>query len=216
MSLSNVIRRFSLVDEIEPVGSEDFVRQTLETREATSPEGQRLLALQQQAEREKQEAYAQGLAAGEKLGLQRGLAQMNQFKANLQVTIEGITTYRASLYREAEQQLLELAFALADKILGARAQREQEVVLDSINKCVAAILDKSGIRIKVNPAQSGFVKENVDAIKQANDELSHVTVEADSRVAAGGCVIETDSGSADGRIASQLDQLQRELEALDS
>jgi flagellar assembly protein FliH len=216
MSLSNVLRRFSLAEEIEPVGSEDFVRQALETREATSPEGQRLLAVQQQAEREKQDAYAQGLAAGEKRGLQRGLAQMSQVKANLQSTIEAVTAYRVTLYKEAEQQLLNLAFALADKILSARAKREQEVVLDSINKCVAAILDKSGIRIKVNPAQSGFVGENVDAIRQANDELSNVSVEADSRVPVGGCIIETDSGSADGRIASQLAQLQRELESIDS
>ncbi len=216
MSLSNVIRHFALADETEPVGSEDFVRQALETRDATSPEGQRLLAVQQQAEREKQECYAKGLDAGQKLGLQRGLAQMNQFKTNLQTTIEGVTAYRATLYKEAEQQLFELAFTLADKILGARSQRERELVLDSISKCIAAILDKSGIRIRVNPAQSGFVKENIDAIKQANDELSHVTVEADSRVAVGGCIIETDSGSVDGRIASQLSHLQRELETIES
>jgi flagellar biosynthesis/type III secretory pathway protein FliH len=43
-----------------------------------------------------------------------------------------------------------------------------------------------------------------------------LTAEADSRISFGGCVVDTDSGTADGRIESQLQMLKAELTKIES
>lgn len=216
MSWSKVIRRFSFVDETEPVGSQEYVQQVQDLRRAQSPERQQRDQLAADKTAAKQAAYAEGAVAGEKRGLAQAAAEVSRLKAVLQSTVTDVERFRQDFYREAETRILDLAFALADKVTGTRSEREQALVLDAIRKCIAEILDVGKIKLRVNPDQLEFVRDSLDLVKQQNDAVNHVVVEADSRVDIGGCIVDTDSGSADGRLTSQLAMLRRELVELQS
>jgi flagellar assembly protein FliH len=148
--------------------------------------------------------------------MERAMAEAEQIRAKIQSVMSELASFREALYKRAGGQLQELAFAIAEQIVAARAAREEEVVLETINRCISEILDAGKIKVRVNPNQRQFVQDSIDLIKEQNDSVNQIVIEADSRVSPGGCVIETDSGSADGRLSSQLATLKRELESLES
>lgn len=215
MSSSKVISRFALTDEAHPVGSEEFVVQFYRERDEQSPAVQKLRQLAQQQEVAAKQVFQNGYAEGQAAGLQQGLAEARRVEAQLAATISALVSHRETVYQQAKTQLLELAFAIADKITASRAVVESDTVMETINRCIAEILDKTHLRIRVHPEQCEFVKSKVDELSQSHDAIAVTTVEPDSRVSVGGCVIETDSGCADARIESQLRMLRDKLIALE-
>jgi len=60
------------------------------------------------------------------------------------------------------------------------------------------------IAVRVNPADA-------DALEEI---AAPVTIVPDASITAGGCVVETDLGSVDGRLETRLDALRAALEAV--
>jgi flagellar assembly protein FliH len=215
MSSSNVYSHFAWTEEAHPVGSEQFIDQYLRQREKDSPEGQQLEQLEQKYQAEVQQALQKGYAQGEAAGLQRGLEETRRVEAQLAAAINALLSFKQTVYEEAKSQIVELAFAIADKITTARGIAERDTVIETINRCIGEILDKTRMRIKVNPAELDFVKQRFDDLVKSNEAAAAAVVEADNRVSVGGCIIETDSGSADARIESQLRMLREKLITLE-
>jgi flagellar assembly protein FliH len=216
MSSSKVYSRFAWTDDAHPVGSEQFVDQFLRQREEESSEGQRIKQLEQRHQAELDQAYQNGYAKGEAVGLQRGTDEARRVEAQLAAAVNALLSFRQTLFEQAKPQLLELAFAIADKITAARGIAEHSTVMETIDRCIGEILDKTRMKIRVNPAELEFVKERFDKLVKSNEAAAAAVVESDNRVSAGGCMIETDSGSADARIESQLRMLREKLIALES
>jgi flagellar assembly protein FliH len=215
MSSSNVYSHFAWTEEAQPIGSEQFVDRYLRQREADSSEGQQLRQLEQQHQAEVQQALQNGYAQGETAGLQRGLDETRRVEAQLAAAINALLSFRQTVYEQAKAQLMELAFAIADKITAARAVTEHDTVIETIDRCIGEILDKTRMKIRVNPAELDFVKQRFDELVKSNEAAAAAIVEADNRVSVGGCIIETDSGSADARIESQLRMLREKLITLE-
>jgi len=215
MSSSNVYSHFAWTEEAHPVGSEQFVDQYLRQREKDSPEGQQFQQLEQQHQTEVQQALQKGYAQGEAVGLQRGLDETRRVEAQLAAAINALLSFRQTVFEQAKAHLVELAFAIADKITAARAVAERDTVIGTIDRCIGEILDKTRMKIRVNPAELDFVKQRFDELVKSNEAAAAAVVESDNRVSAGGCIIETDSGSADARIESQLSMLREKLIALE-
>ncbi|MCX6833137.1 MAG: FliH/SctL family protein [candidate division Zixibacteria bacterium] len=215
MSSSNVYSHFAWTEEAHPVGSEQFVDQYLRQREKDSPEWQQLQQLEQQHQAEVQQALQNGYAQGEAVGLQRGLDETRRVEAQLAATINALLSFRQTVFEQAKVQLVELAFAIADKITAARAVAERDTVIETIHRCIGEILDKTRMKIRVNPAELDFVRQRFDELVKSNEAAAAAVVESDNRVSAGGCIIETDSGSADARIESQLRMLREKLITLE-
>ncbi len=211
MSSSRVVRTVSFAETSVPVGSNEFLKRIETERRDASPLEKRFRELREQAARDKDKAHQDGLAAGRKQGLAQGQAEAEKVRQHLQGVAVALEEFRQQLFEQSRQELLELAFALADRIIGSRSEREQELLLDTIAKCVREILDKTHLKLRINPEQAEFVKENLDNIKSIDETIANIGVEPDPRVAQGGCVVETDSGTADGRLESQLEMLRRAL-----
>ena len=211
MSSSRVLASAALTSSKVPIGSTEFVERYRRELEENSTVGQRIKQLEERHQIELQQTYRRGFAEGESSGLQRGLAASRQLEDELRQAITALVSYRQTVYRQAETQLFDLAFALANRITTARGETESQVVLDTINACLREVLDKTRLTVRVNPAQASFVKSQIDNLGGVNEAVSHIVVEADGRISAGGCIIETDSGNTDGRIENQLQVLKSKL-----
>lgn len=211
MSSSRVLSSVAVTTSKVPIGSTEFVERYHRELEENSTIGQRIKQLEERHQIELQQTYRRGLSEGENIGLQRGLAASRQLENEIRQAITALVNYRQSVYKQAERQLLDLAFALANRITTARGETEGQVVLDTINACLREVLDKTKLTVRVNPAQASFVKSQIDALGGVNDTVSHIVVEPDPRISSGGCVIETDSGNTDGRIENQLQVLKSKL-----
>ncbi|MFH2056900.1 MAG: FliH/SctL family protein [bacterium] len=216
MSSSKVVRRFSFTEQSVPIGNQEYLQRVETERRDASPLEQRFRQLQEQAVRNQQRAYQDGFAAGQKQGLAQGQAEAEKVRQHLQGVAAALEAFREQLYEQSRGELTELAFALADRIIGSRSEREQELVIETVARCVSEILDKAKIKIRVNSRQVDFIKENLESIRALDESISQISIEPDQRVAPGGCIVETDSGTADGRLQSQLEMLRRGLLAQES
>lgn len=216
MSSSKVLSRFSLAPTKVPVGTEDFVVRYRRQIEEGSELGRKMKAMEQQHQIDVKEAYERGRKEGEAVASKAAQQKLQQFDARFKETIQELVVYRDTLYTRAKQELFDLAFRIADAITSSRGESEQQQVLDTINCCLSDILDKSKLRIRVNATQVDYVRSHLEELCNHGTINSVVTVEADARVNPGGCIIETDSGSADATIESQLAELKRQLLKLDS
>jgi len=214
MSLSNVISQFALDVESYPVGSQEFVDRFYREKKERTPQERKIKELEEKCQADVQQAFQNGYAQGQAAGLRQGMIEAQRIQAQLNSVMTELVNYQHTIYEQSKAQLLELAFAVADKITSARAATEQDAVIESINRCIAEILDKTRIRVKVNPTQYEYVKGALAELTRANESISVATVEADTRVSIGGCIIDTDSGSADARIESEMQALKEKLLAL--
>lgn len=211
MSSSKVLSGVQLTDTRVPIGSHEFIERFRREQEESSPEGRRRRELEERHQRELQQTHASAYQQGEAAGLQKGLVKSQQLENEMRQAVIALVNYQKAVYEQARQQTFELAFTLADKITTARGESEQQTVIDTINRCIAEFLDKSRLVIRVNPAQADFVKQQLSAVAALNDSTARVTVESDNRVGPGGCIVETDSGSADARFETQLEILKTRL-----
>ena len=152
------------------------------------------------------EAHAAGVREGEASGHTRAAAELQPVIARLCRSIDEIGSLRARLRGEAERDLVRLALAIARRILG----RELAVDPDAIHGLVLGALDKIKSqeisRVRVHSAQEEAVRECLRETVTAA-----VEVIADPACQPGTVVLETERGSLDASVESQLREIERGL-----
>lgn len=160
---------------------------------------------------EKEQAYKDGFEDGKQMGLATGLEESKKVAEGFNGLIASVRNQQAEIYRQAEEGAVDLAIAIARKIIGAKADSDPSLIVDAAKKAVRLLLDKSSIVVKIAPEQEEFVSQNLDKFYAMDDRIQKVEIEADRRVQPGGCVLETDSGIVDTRIEVELQSIEKAL-----
>ena len=80
-----------------------------------------------------------------------------------------------------------------------------------IRNALRRVVDKENVRIRVSMSDSARVRGAKDDIMGIVDGLRHLEIIDDRRVGDGGCVIETNAGTIDAKIETQLAEVERSL-----
>ena len=104
------------------------------------------------ADRIEREAYERGYAAGEKAGFEMGQQKAKVLIDKVEALLKELVTLRETIIRAAEPQCIELAVAMARKILMKElTARPEELV--NLSKEALLKLERTGqIVIKINPS----------------------------------------------------------------
>jgi flagellar assembly protein FliH len=121
--------------------------------------------------------------------------------------VADLATYKARLRREAEAETVELALAIARKVL----KRELHVDPSAIEGIARAALDRIGarevLRVRVAPASYTAIQQMLASIGPAGA----IELESDATLDAGGVVVETRRGALDASVDGQLDEIAQGL-----
>lgn len=168
---------------------------------------QRLAQLQQQYEQRAREAHAGGLREGEAAGRQHAAAELQPVIDRLARAIEEIGGLRTRLRAEAEADLVQLAIAIARRVL----RRELAIDPEALHGLVLGALEKlSGqeiSRVRVHPGHAALVAESL----RQNSASAKVEVIADPSRPLGTVIFETQRGNLDASVDSQLQEIERGL-----
>ena len=152
------------------------------------------------------EAHAAGVREGEAASRRRGAAELQPVIERLSRSIEEISSLRGRLRAEAEGDLVKLALAIARRVL----RRELAIDPDAVHGLVLGALEKLKAqeicRVRVHPAQEAAV---TGCLREAFS--SAIEVVADPACAPGSVVFETERGSLDASVESQLQEIERGL-----
>jgi flagellar assembly protein FliH len=191
---------------VGPVPRVPDERETAEASESDPGVGGVTLAEQQaRLAALEREAFTKGYAQGERAGLEAGAKRAEAMLRRVAQTLEELSTLRDAVVRQSEQELVQLAVAIARRIL------QREVALDPqlIGALAHVALERVG---PATPAVIRLHPEDyavVSAQQSADWAGRQVQVLPDPSVSRGGCLVESEFGYIDASVDAQVAEIAR-------
>lgn len=152
-----------------------------------------------------QAAYQQGVAAGEQAGAQKAAAQLAPVLERLSSVIEELANARAQARRQAEESMVQLALAVARRILMREIAMDPEALLGLVKAAVERINAREVHRVRLAPQDAELVRQNRSFISLPPS----VEIAADPGLTPGSALFETARGEVDASVQTQLEEIQR-------
>jgi flagellar assembly protein FliH len=150
------------------------------------------------------EGKAQGLNLGEEKGFELGTKGIEPLISAMKEALIQLNDIREETYLQLEKEVVELAIAIARKVICREIATDKETVLCVAKEALAKVDDPGKINIKMNPSDMQFITEAKDQLANLIADVNNVTFEAEENIQSGGCIIETELGEIDARIEKQL------------
>ena len=193
-----------------------------------------LQAAQQEAEMMRQQArdegsqqgYQEGKQAGYEAGYQDGLIQGQQAgRAEMEQSIaEAVATTRRMLDASqqeseamifaAERQIVDIALAVARKIIAYEIAENPMVVLPLVKAALQKVSDQEEVVIRVSV-------DDFDSVLMAKKDLQTMVgrehalkIIVDHTIESGSCIIDTSYGEVDARIDTQFETIKKALQGV--
>ncbi|MGZ3503922.1 MAG: FliH/SctL family protein [Vulcanimicrobiaceae bacterium] len=156
------------------------------------------------------EARQSGYDGGMRDGRAAAQAEMDEMLSTMRGLIEMARVERHKIIEAAEPEIVRLATAIAERILHQHVALEPNTVVEMTRAAITRLVNRETVTVRVNPADIEMMRENRDAIMSMND-IEHLRVIEDQRVDRGGVVLETESGTIDAKVSTQLREVRRLL-----
>lgn len=148
-------------------------------------------------------------------GLKKGAAEQKQALAQQENSLAGLihelTKVRKEFLSRIESDVLNLAFAIAEKILNHEIATDKDVVCKVLGGALNKMADQEGMKIRVNPDDYGYLKVITEAPFPGLEEIKNVMLEEDAAIGRGGVVIVSLFGEVDARLDQQMSILKDAL-----
>ena len=150
----------------------------------------------------RKEGEADGRAAGE--------AAWNAAADALQQAVAELQGQRE---RDSEQLVEDCADVIAEALakIAGPVLSSRDAIVGAVREVVKRVKDDGDVRLRVHAGQLDLLKEAQAELEQM--VTGQLTIAADSRVELGGCIVESELGSLDGRLEVQMRQLFETLKA---
>src|SRR6202011_2216943 len=157
-----------------------------------------------------QDARRRGHDDGFQAGRDAADAEMNDMLVTMRGLLEMARIERHKLIEEAEPELVRLALGIAERVLHQQVALDRGVVIEMAKVAIARLIDRDTVTVRVNPSDLERMREHRDELIAMGD-IRHLRVVEDQRVDRGGVVVDTDSGTIDARISTQLEEARKIL-----
>jgi type III secretion protein L len=150
----------------------------------------------EEKERERKDGYQDGY--------QEGLAQVTELLAKAR------TEYEQTL-KSASKDMLNLAFKIAEKIVGKQLEIDNKIIMDIVSQALQTVRQSRQITLRVNPEDAKVLKANKDSFLEKLGHGREIDILEDKKVERGGCIIESEIGIVEAQLQTQLERLKKVL-----
>ncbi len=156
-------------------------------------------------ERIEREAYQRGFLEGQGVGKNQAAGEVNPLMERLSRSLAELGSMRSRIRRDAEKDLLKLSIAIARRVL----HRELTLDPESIEGLIKVALDKlqarESCRVRVHPEQETAIRAALDRASNSGK----VELISDASLQMGDVLFETQHGTIDASIETQLREIER-------
>ena len=146
--------------------------------------------------------HAEGVAAADR--------EMSDMMATMRNLVDMARVERHKLMESAEPELVRLAVGIAERVLHQQIALDRGVVVEMARVAISRLVEKESVTVRVNPGDLERMREHRDELLSSG-EIKNFRVVEDQRVDRGGVVVETDGGTIDARISTQVNEAKRVL-----
>ncbi|MDQ5985499.1 MAG: hypothetical protein CSYNP_01209 [Syntrophus sp. SKADARSKE-3] len=151
------------------------------------------------------EAFERGAAEG----IVKGKALQKQANSNIlnmaEEAIRQVSRMKAAIIEESEGEILDLVFAIAEKVIHHEATVNKEVVRSVLRSAVEAINERENVKVRCNPEDLAALQDLRPELTDAVDGIGVMEFMADPSILPGGVRVEAGSGEVDARIDKQFE-----------
>jgi len=166
-----------------------------------------------QAERDKQKSDAQkeGFEQGHNEGYDKGVDEVNRLIERMHKILEAVMQRRDEILQDTESQIVELVILMARKVIKILSENQKNVIMANTLAALKKVRTRGEVTLRVNLEDVKLTTQHVEEFIQHVENVQGINVLEDSSVEKGGCIVETDFGSIDARISSQLTELENKI-----
>ena len=173
------------------------------------------------AEDIEQAAFCRGFSDGEKKGYEQGErdgrdAAKKQFESVLQSLRQMLAELESLRRRESrnlEKELVELALAVARKVVGREVTVRPDTVAHLLHEAIGHLEHAGTLTIRLNPADLERLSDVSSQVLSGLNDPGRVRFEADASLSVGGCFIESEAGEMDVRVEQRLRAIEDAFQA---
>jgi len=161
-----------------------------------------------QAQTEGKQAAMQAVEASLRTRLDQ---QLGSVLAALEKAVAEIAQSKGAWQQRWEEQAVKLAAAVAARIVRRELSADPEITIVWIREALQLAAGSGRIVLRLNPNDQTALGDRIVRITEELNRLGEVRVVADPAISAGGCRVETEFGSLDQQLETQLARLTEEL-----
>jgi len=162
-------------------------------------------------EAERTEARESGKKEGKEEGYAEGKAEVDRLIERTQVVLGRAQDKRGEILNDTEKEIVSLVLLISRKIIKVLSENQRSIIVSNVIEALRKVKAKGNVIIRVNLADLQLATEHKQDFIRLMENVKSIQVVEDSSVDSGGCIIETDFGEIDARIASQLAELENRI-----
>jgi len=168
-------------------------------------------AAKEKMDAQMKDGYADGFKKGQESGFKEGSLEAQRLTDRLHTIIERMMDKRQEILAETEQQIVDLVLLMTRKIVKVISENQRNIVVSNVVQALRKVKGRGEVIIRVNLNDVAMTTQHVKDFLSAAENIKNITVVEDSTVDRGGCLIETDFGSIDAKIVSQLNEIEQRI-----
>ena len=150
----------------------------------------------------------EGYNEGKKDGFKHGLDSSELVIRRMNNVLARAIQKRSELVEEANHQLLQLILLTSRIVIRNIIEQEPRVVYDNIVDVLKHFKGRAEVIIRVNTEDLRMVGKHKKEFLMMIEGIEQLRIVEDNSVDRGGCIIDTDFGSVDARIAIQVTKIE--------
>ena len=159
-------------------------------------EAQKLLSeVKEETEKAKKKGYSEGK--------EEGMAEWTE-------EILKTRTLREEFFSSAEPDVIKLVLSIAEKIIGKLAEEHTEIIRSIVRQALEHSLGDR-IVVKIHPEDLKRLKAEDLQFKDLLDRTKQLHFKEEESIQKGGCVVETEIGTIDAQLETQLKAIRKAL-----
>lgn len=148
------------------------------------------------------------LEKSKKVGYEEGHEEGLQTVAEKVIAFEKM---KEEFYNEAEEKIIKLVMMISEKVIGKIVQDSKEAIKSVVRQALESALGER-ILIRLSPEDYKIIKSAESEFSEMLDRTKRINFKEDESISQGGCLVETEVGTIDARLETQLEAIRKALE----
>lgn len=154
-----------------------------------------------------QAGYDAGYEQGQREGREASSAMMMAALDSLGRITQLLDQVREGILGVMEEEIIALVAAATDMVLAKTNAADPTLIREVVTRAVSHVIEAKRVTVRLSPADLEVVEEFKPQLMVRMANLEHLEVIADSTLARGDCLVDTDTAQIDATLATRRDQL---------
>lgn len=170
------------------------------------------------ARKERETELAAAREEGFRTGTAEAWAQVEAEKSRIlteaRQILQEAREKRIAILQGADQELVELAMAIARKVIDLKLEQDRALVVQVVRQALARAVECREVIMKVNPADYEVIVEAQTGLELDIPVWQKLTIQTDPAIEPGGVLIDTGSGLINAQIGRQMAEIRQALQGV--